>query len=60
MKNYMLNNLGKDWIWEANSEEEATKIYIKEVCGAKTIEEYEQYCKEVNCDPRIDWEEENE
>ena len=57
MKSYTLHGLGSNWIYKANSEEEATSLYIKEVCGAKTIEEYEQYCKQVDCNPRIDWEE---
>ena len=31
LKYFMLNNLGVDWIWQAENEEEATKDYISEV-----------------------------
>lgn len=55
MKDFMLNGLGKEWRWVADTKEEATLMMIEEVCGAKTIEEYEEYCKSTGVDPKIEW-----
>lgn len=55
MKKYELNNLGNDWIFEAENEEEATKQLIEGVCNAKNINEYLEYCKSVGVDSKIEW-----
>jgi hypothetical protein len=55
MNKYELNNLGKDWVFEADSEQEATSKYITQVCGAKNLEDYEKYCEEVNVNSKIEW-----
>ncbi len=57
MKKYELNGLGRDWVYPAGNEEQATAIYIMEVCLAKNLEEYENYCKEVCVNPVLDWKE---
>lgn len=57
MKRYELNGLGDEWVFEANSEEEATKNFIWDICRAKTIEQYNEYCREVNVNSEIKWEE---
>lgn len=55
MARYELNDLGKDWVFTGDSEEEVTKRYIKSVCGARSIKAYEKYCKKVDCDPSLNW-----
>ena len=57
MKRFELCGLGEDWIWEAETEEEATLMYIKDVCNAKTVEAYEEYMNSIDQDPTIDWKE---
>jgi hypothetical protein len=57
LKYFMLNNLGTDYIYQAENEEEATRQYILEVCNASTIEEYEAYCYSIDRDEQIDWKE---
>ena len=42
MNRYMLDNLGKDWIWEGTCEEEVTLKYVNDV-GYDSVEEYEKY-----------------
>ncbi len=53
MNKYLMESTG--WVYEADSEEEATLIFIDEVCGAKTIKEYKRYCKDVHVDSEINW-----
>lgn len=57
MKHYELNGLGKRWIWRASSEEEATKMYIKEFWGFEKVEDYENHFINKDIDPEIRWEE---
>ncbi len=57
MKYFMLNNLGLDWIFEAENEDEATFQYINEMCGCSTIKKYEKYCKNAGQDSSLEWEE---
>ncbi len=55
---YMLNNLGINWIWEADSKEEATELFCKEFRGSDfTLEEYQQYCKNVGISSELTWKE---
>lgn len=48
MKKFMLNNLGNDWIYEGETEEEAIQEYLDQVLhkGA-TLKEWEIYCDEI-------------
>ena len=58
MKRYELNGLGEEWIFDAESEEEATSLLIIAVLGRHTtIEEYERYCEDVSTNPQIEWKE---
>jgi hypothetical protein len=57
MKKFELNNLGNEWIYEAETKHQATYLYIKDICGAKTLKEYEEYCDSVAVDSKITWKE---
>lgn len=50
MKKYELNGLGSEWIFEAESEEQAKKIYIGQL-GFTTEEAYQEYMIELNGQP---------
>jgi len=45
MNKYELNGLGPIWVWEADSEEEATKIFLSEQ-GFKSEEAFIKYLTE--------------
>lgn len=46
------SGLGMDWIWEANSEEEAMKLYIAELLDTDfTLSDYLAYCDEIDTKP---------
>lgn len=53
---YELNGLGEEWIWEADSQEDATNKYLKEL-GGYTLETYEEYCMTTGVDPELTWQE---
>jgi len=53
MKLYEINGLGKDWRWTGESEDEAIASYIYDICGALTLEDYEEYCDSVHVDKAI-------
>ena len=55
MKKYLL--VGTDWIYEAACEEDASKKLWDDACGAKTYEEYKNYCKDVHVSANTEWEE---
>ncbi len=70
MKKYELNNLGPDWIYEADNEDEATLKYISDVLTGGTYQfrdirramgKYKRYIKnvpqEVLKDATITWKE---
>lgn len=52
-KLFVLNDT--DWVFDAHDEEEATRDMIDQVCGAKTVAEYEKYCSEAGVDADITW-----
>lgn len=57
MSYFMLNNLGKDWIYEAENEKEATKAFLSEI-GFKSdyaYENYCDYCQDTGEDNAIKW-----
>jgi hypothetical protein len=54
IRRYMINDLGISWIYEAINEKEASLKYIDDVCGAKTIAEYEKYCIDVGVPPQLE------
>lgn len=59
MTRYRLNDLlGEMWVWDAESEDEATKLFMHQCLGVETYEEYVEYCEEVGVDPKIEWSEE--
>jgi hypothetical protein len=61
MTRYRLNDLpGEMWVWDAESEDEATKLYMHQCFGVEAYDEYIEYCEEVGVDPKIEWTVENE
>jgi len=62
-KHYMMNEAGKDWIWEAKDEYEATLLFINDFFSEtfKTwqqgFEKWEKHCEDEGQDDRIEWQE---
>lgn len=54
MKKYMLNDLGNDWIFLGNNEEEAMQDFFQSI-GVENLEKYLEYCEEVDQHPRLDF-----
>lgn len=63
MKKFMLNDLGKDWVWEAKDEKEDTILYIEDVLQKTFIDKeaalknFKSYCEEIGIDSKLDWKE---
>ena len=56
MNVYELNDMGKDWWWAADTEEEATKMYIEAVLfEGVSLQRYEEYCEEMAISSKIKW-----
>lgn len=52
----MLNGNGPQWIWEAESQEDATYKYLKDM-NYHSIDAYRDYCEELEIDSKIEWKE---
>jgi len=51
LKHYMMNEAGKDWIWEAKDKDEATLLFINDFFSETfetleiALDEYEKHCE---------------
>ena len=63
MKRFELNNLGPEWVWEADDENHASKIYINVILNGSeddrgaTMKEWEDHCKDIGIDGKLEWNE---